>query len=71
MDLKNVKFLIPVAIALGAGVVGYLSYCWFGPDNPIEEGCEQIIQSETGQKIDLSPNSAAEDHKVISEAAKG
>lgn len=52
------KFLIPIGIAVGAGIIGYVSYYFLGADNPVEEECEKVIQEETGLKIDLSSPAA-------------
>lgn len=43
-----------LVVALG---VGYLSSRWLGEDNPIEEAAEEVIESQTGMEIDLSPES--------------
>lgn len=55
-------------IALGL-LVGIGSYKYLGmkEDNPVEETCEQIIKMQTGQDIDLSPNSKVqkEQEKII------
>jgi uncharacterized protein YpmB len=42
-----------IVVALSV-IVGVASYFYLGPDNPIEEECEAIIQAETGANIDLS-----------------
>lgn len=48
---------IVVAIVVSvAAIVGYSSYLIFGPENKVEEVCEDIIKIETGEEIDLSPN---------------
>lgn len=48
--------LIIIGIVVGlAIVVGVVSQFFMGPDNPIEEIAEKIIESETGEKVDLSP----------------
>jgi len=50
------KTILHILIGIGAAIVGYFSGHWLGPDNPVEEACETVIQAETGQKVDLSEN---------------
>jgi predicted negative regulator of RcsB-dependent stress response len=52
--IDNKKFLMGIFIVIMAGLVGYGSYLWLGPDNAIEEACEEMIQAETGIDVDLS-----------------
>lgn len=48
-----IKMIVIILIViLGVGSVYFL-----GDDNPVEEICEEIIEEETGIKIDLTPNS--------------
>lgn len=48
-----IKMIVVILIViLGVGSVYFL-----GDDNPVEEICEEIIEEETGIKIDLTPNS--------------
>ena len=51
---ENITKMIVVIliVILGVGSVYFL-----GDDNPVEEICEEIIEEETGIKIDLTPNS--------------
>lgn len=51
------KMLIALSIAIVAGIVGYISSLYLGPDNPVEKECEKIINDEVGTKVDLSPES--------------
>ncbi len=37
-----------------AMLAGIISTCFLGPNNPIEELCEEIIKMETGKDFDLS-----------------
>ncbi len=48
--------IITSAIIAAVALVGYVSYLCLGPDNKVEEACEQVIQVETGSDIDLSPS---------------
>ena len=48
------KYLISGIIVAAAAIIGYASYWYFGKDNAVEEACEQVIQKETGQTVDLS-----------------
>lgn len=38
-------------------IISFISYYFWGSDNPVEEACEGIIKDETGVDIDLSPGS--------------
>ena len=49
------KLLITSIVVACAGVVGLMSFYFWGSDNPVEEACEDIIKAETGVEIDLSP----------------
>jgi hypothetical protein len=53
----NVIFIS--AIVCGAALIGYVSYLVMGPDNKVEQECEQVIKMETGTTVDLSPNTSA------------
>lgn len=46
------------AIVFAAAILGWLSAKYLGPDNPIEEACEEIIEQETGKKVDLTPTAS-------------
>lgn len=54
MRLNECTILIVVGIVAIAGLVGYVSSLYLGDDNPIEEAAEEVIELETGRKIDLS-----------------
>ena len=47
--------LIIISIIVVALAVGYASSRWLGDDNPIEEAAEEVIESQTGMEIDLTP----------------
>ena len=47
------------AIVSAAALIGYVSFYFMGPDNQVEEACEEVIKVETGTTIDLSPNTSA------------
>lgn len=51
--------LILIAIVAGVALIGSFSYKFFKgkQDNVVEELCEDIIESQTGVKIDLTPSS--------------
>jgi hypothetical protein len=49
------NIILTSAIILGAALIGYVSYLVMGPDNKVEQSCEQVIETESGQKVDLSP----------------
>ena len=44
-----------IGILFAAILVAYISVCYFGKDNPIEQEAEKIIELETGITIDLTP----------------
>lgn len=46
--------VVSVIVSIAA-VVGCLSYYAAGPDNQVEEVCEEIIKVESGTEVDLSP----------------
>jgi hypothetical protein len=56
MKLYDGSVLV-VGILIVALSVGYVSSRWLGEDNPIEEAAEEVIESQTGMEIDLSPSS--------------
>ncbi len=41
-------------IFICAMLAGIISTCFLGPNNPIEELCEEIIKMETGKEFDFS-----------------
>ena len=47
------------AIVSAAALIGYVSFYFMGPDNQVEEACEEVIKVETGTTIDLSPSTSA------------
>jgi len=49
------KLLVVSIIVSICVVVSFISYYFWGSDNPVEEACEDIIKAETGVDIDLSP----------------
>ena len=49
--------VLVVGILVVALVAGYASSRFLGEDNPIEETAEEVIESQTGMDIDLSPGS--------------
>jgi hypothetical protein len=57
--------VISVVVAV-ASIVGFVSYKILGPDNAVEEVCEEVIKIETGQTVDLSPDSPVKTDTVIS-----
>lgn len=61
MKFYDLSIIIIVAIVVTAAVVGIVSSKMLGPDNPVEEVAEEVIQAETGLKIDLSPETSAPD----------
>lgn len=50
--------IVSVIVAIAA-TIGCLSYYIAGPDNKVEEACEELIKLETGADIDLSPNESS------------
>lgn len=48
--------LVVAIIVSVAAIVGYSSYLVFGPENKVEQACEEVIKVETGETVDLSPN---------------
>ena len=57
MKLYDGGSLLVVGILVVALVAGYVSTRWLGNDNPVEEAAEEVIESQTGMDIDLSPDS--------------
>ena len=50
--------IILFIVVIGVCVIGGIGSVYlFGPDNPVEEVAEALIEKETGAKIDLSPKS--------------
>jgi hypothetical protein len=51
------SILIRLGIAIGSVVLGLGAnyYLKLKPDNPVEQLAEQVIEQETGLKIDLTP----------------
>ena len=47
--------IVSVIVAIAA-TIGCLSYYISGPDNKVEEACEEIIKHHTGVDVDLSPS---------------
>ncbi len=46
---------IALIIIILAIIVGIISYYIWGPDNEVEELCEDAIKKETGVDVDLTP----------------
>lgn len=46
--------MITIAIVCLAAVIGLVSIYFLGPNNQVEEACEEIIKDETGQAVNLS-----------------
>lgn len=59
MKLYDGGFII-ISIIVVALAAGYASSRWLGDDNPIEEVAEEVIESQTGMEIDLTPSSEEE-----------
>lgn len=51
--------LIPIILGIIA-IVGVISGCFLGPDNPVEQIAEDVIKEETGINVDLSPEKEPE-----------
>ena len=47
--------MVSIIVSIAA-IIGYVSYKVAGPDNAVEEACEEVIKIETGTIVDLSPN---------------
>lgn len=57
MKMYDGGFVIIVVVVITAFVVGMLSTKVLGPDNPVEEVAEDVIEAETGMHVDLTPKS--------------
>lgn len=55
MKMHDGSLLIVIVIFVTAVVIGMGSTYFFGDDNEVEEVAEEVIQADTGMKIDLSP----------------
>ena len=55
MKFRDASLIILISILIVCGVGGYVSSKYLGDDNPVEEIAENIIEKETGAKIDLTP----------------
>jgi hypothetical protein len=53
------KLLVASTIVVIAALVGIISLFFYSPDNPVEQACEDVIESQTGVRIDLSPEANA------------
>jgi hypothetical protein len=49
---KNWELVVMLVISIA---VAYTAVYFLGKDNPIEQEVEQVIEAETGVKIDLTP----------------
>jgi len=47
---KGKVMLLAVAV-----LAAYMSLLWLPKDNPIEQAVEEVIEEETGYKVDLTP----------------
>lgn len=54
MDLN--PWIIGILLLAAAIGIGSRFIPGFGPDNPVEQAMEEIIDKETGMNIDLSPD---------------
>jgi len=52
--------LIIIIVVSVLAVGGYVSSLFLGNDNAVEETCEQMIESQTGVDVDLTPASPEE-----------
>ena len=59
MKFFEVGTLIIIVVSI-VTAIGASSYFWGGPDNQVEEACEDIIHVITGVDIDLSPGTPEE-----------
>lgn len=57
MKLFDASIIIIATIVAAATLVGLVSTCFFKDDSIIEEVAEEVIEKETGLKIDLTPSS--------------
>ena len=57
MKLYDLSILIVIGVVAVAALIGWVSTCYLGDDNPIEEAAEEVIEIETGRRVDLSPQS--------------
>lgn len=79
MRLYDIGSILVIMAIIVAGV-GVASKYFYGPDNAVEEACEDILEAATGANIDLSPedvkvenegNDAKEPEEAVDEAKKG
>jgi len=49
---NNYKVIVIIAVCI---IVAYLSVIFMGKDNPIELDIENVIEAQTGIKVDLTP----------------
>lgn len=49
--------MLVLGILVVALAAGYASSRFLGQDNPVEEAAEEVIESQTGIDIDLTPES--------------
>lgn len=49
--------IVLIGILVLMAVAGYVSIHFLGPENPVEEIAEEVIESQTGWEIDLSSES--------------
>lgn len=53
--VKMSIIVVSIIVAIAA-IIGVSSQFFSGPDNQVEEVCEEVIKVETGANIDLSPS---------------
>lgn len=56
MICRDLSLLILVSIVLVSAAIGFASRHYLGPDNVVEQAAEDVIQIETGVRVDLSPS---------------
>lgn len=49
------KLYITIGVTILASLIGIGSYYIWGPDNAVEEICEDIVQNQTGAPVEFSP----------------
>jgi len=54
------RLLLTGSIIAAVTLIGLASRYFLGNDNPVEQVCEDVIHSETGVEIDLSPEVTGE-----------
>lgn len=57
MKIYDMGATILISVVLTCILAGLTSTYIWGPDNKVEEAAEEIVQMETGIKLDLTPSS--------------